>query len=60
MAQIILTIIDQKELSEIRFSLSDMQEWLQKKGFRGYDSSSIKKVLQDTWKLVPSENSNAS
>jgi hypothetical protein len=59
MAQIILTITDQKELTEICFSLSDMQEWLQKKGFRGYDSNSIKKVLQDTWGLAPSENSNA-
>ncbi len=59
MAQIILTITDQKELSEICFCLSDMQEWLQKKGFRGYDSNSIRKVLQDTWRLAPSENSNA-
>ncbi len=59
MSQILLTIVDQKELSEICFSLSDMQEWLQKKGFRGYDSNSIKKVLQDSWKLIPSENSNA-
>ncbi len=59
MSQILLTIVDQKELSEICFSLSDMQEWLQKKGFRGYDSNSIRKVLQDSWKLIPSENSNA-
>ena len=59
MAQIILTITDQKELSEICFSLSDIQEWLQKKGIRGYDSNSTRKVLQDTWKLMPSENSNA-
>ena len=59
MAQILLTIVDQKELSEICFSLSDMQEWLQKKGFRGYDSNSIRKVLQDSWRLTPSENSNS-
>lgn len=59
MSQILLTIADQKELSEICFSLSDMQEWLQKKGCRGYDSNSIRKVLQDSWKLIPSENSNA-
>lgn len=59
MAQILLTIVDQKELSEICFSLSDIQEWLQKKGFRGYDSNSIRKVLQDNWKLTPSENSNS-
>jgi hypothetical protein len=59
MSQILLNIIDQKELSEICFSLSDMQDWLQKKGFRGYDSNSIRKVLQDTWKHPPSENSNS-
>jgi len=59
MAQILLTMVDQKELSEICFSLSDMQDWLQKKGFRGYDSNSIRKVLQDNWKLAPSENSNS-
>ncbi len=59
MAQILLTIVDQKELREICFSLSDMQEWLQKKGFRVYDSNSIRKVLQETWELTPSENSNS-
>ncbi len=59
MAQILLTIVDQKELREICFSLSDMQEWLQKKGFRGYDTNSIRKVLQETWELTPSENSNS-
>jgi hypothetical protein len=48
MAQILLNIVDQKELSEVCFCLSNMQEWLQKKGFRGYDSNSIKKVFQDT------------
>jgi hypothetical protein len=59
MSQILMMIIDHKELSEICFSLSDMQDWLQKKGFRGYDSNSIRKVLQDSWKLAPSENSNS-
>jgi hypothetical protein len=59
MSQILMVIIDQKELSEICFSLSDMQDWLQKKGFRGYDSNSIRKVLQDHWKLNRSENSNS-
>jgi hypothetical protein len=59
MSQILVMIIDHKELSEICFSLSDMQDWLQKKGFRGYDSNSIRKVLQDHWKLNPSENSNS-
>src|SRR5207237_674530 len=59
MSQILVMIIDQKELSEICFSLSDMQDCLQKKGFRGYDSNGMRKVLQDTWKLSPSENSNS-
>jgi hypothetical protein len=59
MSQILLMIVDQKELGEICFSLSDIQDWLQKKGYRGYDSNSIRKVLQDAWKLSPSENSNS-
>jgi hypothetical protein len=59
MSQILMTITDQKELSELCFSLSDMQDWLQKKGFRGYDSNGIRKVLQDAWKVTPSENSNS-
>jgi len=32
----------------------------EKKSFRDYESNGIKKVLQDSWKLIPSENSNAS
>ena len=52
--------IDEKEKNKERsFCLSDMQDWLIKKGFRGYDSGSIKRVLQDEWKLQPSDNSNS-
>ena len=60
MSQILLFIIDTKEgIGEVCFCLSDMQDWLIKKGFRGYDSGSIKRVLQDEWKLQPSDNSNS-
>ena len=60
MSQILLFILDSKEtIKEICFCLSDMQDWLIKKGFRGYDSGSIKRVLQDEWKLHPSDNSNS-
>src|SRR4051812_1713775 len=58
MAQLLLSILDAKEgIQEITFSLSDMQDWLIKKGFRGYDSSSIKNILQNTWQLKPTTNS---
>jgi hypothetical protein len=58
MAQLLLFILDRKDNpKQIDFTLTDIQEWLQKKGFKGYDSSSIKRVLQNIWKLKPSENS---
>jgi hypothetical protein len=58
MAQLLLSILDAKEgIEEITFSLSDLQDWLIKKGFRGYDSSSIKNILQNTWQLKPTTNS---
>ena len=60
MAQILLNILDtQTEAEEVCFCLSDMQEWLQRKGFNNRDISAIKKVLQSEWKLKPSDNSNA-
>ena len=59
MSHLLLTIMDEKVVGEICFSLSDMQDWLQKKGFRGQDSGTIRKVLQEHWKLLPNENSNA-
>ena len=60
MSQILLFILDTNDhLTEICFCLSDMQDWLMKKGFRGYDSGAIKRVLQDEWKLQPSDNSNS-
>jgi hypothetical protein len=58
MALVLLTILDSREEEEgISFCLADMQAWLQKKGFRNYDSNSIKSVLQDGWKLKPVSNS---
>lgn len=58
MAQLLLSLVDVKEgVSEISFSLSDLQDWLIKKGFRGQDSGAIKQVLQNTWQLKPTSNS---
>jgi hypothetical protein len=60
MAQILLHILDTKEtVSEICFCLSDMQDWLQKKGFVQRDINVIRKILQNEWKLKPANNSNA-
>ncbi len=60
MSQILLFIIDTMDnAKEISFCVSDMQDWLIKKGFRGYDSGAIRRVLQDEWKLQPSANSNS-
>jgi len=60
MAQLLLNILDQKDsLENICFCLTDMQDWLNKKGFRASDSAAIKRVLQDEWKLEPSPNSNS-
>ncbi|MEJ7738026.1 MAG: hypothetical protein WKF97_11415 [Chitinophagaceae bacterium] len=60
MSQILLFIIDTLDnAKEISFCVSDMQDWLIKKGFRGYDSGAIRRVLQDEWKLQPSANSNS-
>ncbi len=57
MAQLLLSILDIKEsVTEISFTLSDMQDWLAKKGFRK-DSGAIKNVLQNTWQLKPVPNS---
>ena len=58
MAQRLLSILDVKEgIEEIQFSLSDMQDWQAKKGFRGNDSGAIRNVLQNTWNLRPENNS---
>lgn len=60
MAQILSTIIDQKEeVEEICFCISDMQDWLKLKCFRGNDSNSIRRILQENWNLKPSSNSNS-
>ncbi len=60
MAQILLFVLDTKEdIEEIHFSLSDMQDWLLKRGIRGNDSSSIRNVLQNLWNKKPTNNSLA-
>jgi hypothetical protein len=60
MAQILQGILDNREdARSICFCVSDMQDWLIRKGIRGYDSVSIRRVLQTDWKLQPSANSNS-
>jgi hypothetical protein len=57
MSQLLLSILDSRDfITEISFTLSDMQDWLAKKGFR-HDSSTIRTVLQTTWQLKPVPNS---
>ena len=58
MAQLLLFVLDAKEgINKICFSLSDIQDWLVKKGFRNHDTSSVRSVLQNTWQLKPETNS---
>lgn len=58
MAQLLLLILDTKDNpGQLQFTLSDVQEWLMKKGFKGHDSGAIKRVLQNVWKLKPTVNS---
>lgn len=60
MAQILLNIIDSKEtIQQICFCISDMQEWLQRKGFNSRDTSAIRKIVQSEWKFKPADNSNS-
>lgn len=60
MAQLLLQILDMKEpIDEICFCISDLQDWLQKKGVHSRDAAVIRKILQQEWKLKPSENSNS-
>ncbi len=57
-AAILLSILDVNEqATHICFSLSDVQDWLQKKGFRDYDISTVRNVLQNLWHLKPTDNS---
>ncbi|WP_346237355.1 primase-helicase family protein [Niabella insulamsoli] len=59
-AQILLTILEaREEVSEIQFCITDVQDWLQKKGFHHRDSTAIRKIVQQDWQLRPSGNSNA-
>ncbi|MGH2644596.1 MAG: primase-helicase family protein, partial [Chitinophagaceae bacterium] len=58
-AQLLLTFIDQKDtVNEVCFCVSDVQGWLKMKGFK-YDTNSIRRILQEHWRLAPSANSNA-
>jgi hypothetical protein len=60
MGLILLSILDTIDnVKEVCFCIPDMQSWLLQKGFRGYDAGSVKRVIQEVWKLKPSGNSNA-
>src|ERR1019366_3838711 len=60
MSHLLLSILDVKEsIQEICFSLSDIQDWLIKRGFRGSDTGAIRSVLQNAWNLKPECNSLA-
>lgn len=59
LANILVTIMDIKEVGELSFCINDAQDWLSKKGFKGVETLQIKRILQNEWKLEPSNNSNA-
>ncbi|KAA6440872.1 helicase [Dyadobacter flavalbus] len=56
-AHVLLTIVDEKDLDEIKFCTADVQDWLNKKHVRYKDLIQIKRILQNNWKLVPAKNS---
>jgi Family of unknown function (DUF5906) len=59
-AQILLFLPDSQEgATEISFFTSDIQDWLLKKGWRGQDRATVRRLLQDHRNLKPSPNSNA-
>jgi hypothetical protein len=58
-AGIMLAIIDDKDLPELKFCVGDVQDWLNRKGFRNHDTAAIRRVLQNVWNLKPAPNSNA-
>jgi hypothetical protein len=39
--------------------VGDVQDWLNKKGFRNHDTTAIRRVLQNVWNLKPAANSNS-
>jgi len=46
-AQILLFLLDNRENAEaIYFCIGDVQEWLIKKGWRGQDSATIRRLIQ--------------
>ena len=58
-AGILLTIADVKEVEDVKFCVGDVQDWLNKKGFRNHDTTAIRRVLQNVWNLKPAANSNS-
>ncbi|WP_449435504.1 hypothetical protein [Pedobacter steynii] len=58
-AGLLLSIADDKDIKEIRFCVGDIQDWLNRKGIRNYDTAAIRRILQNVWNLKPASNSNA-
>jgi hypothetical protein len=46
-------------VKEVKFCVGDIQDWLNKKGFRNHDTTAIRRVLQNVWNLKPAANSNS-
>lgn len=53
---IIQFIMEEKEVEEIQFCINDVQNWLDKRGFKAIDTIQIKRILQNEWKLDPAPN----
>lgn len=53
---IMLSILDEKELDELLFCTNDIQSWLDRKGFKAIETVLIKRILQQEWKLEPTPN----
>lgn len=53
---IMLSILDEKDLDELLFCTNDIQGWLDKKGFKAIETVQIKRILQNEWKLEPTPN----
>jgi hypothetical protein len=54
---IMLTILEEKELNELCFCVNDVQDWLNRKGFKAIEALQIKRIFQNEWKMEPSTNS---
>lgn len=56
---LMLHILEVKELDDISFCISDVQDWLNFKRHKPAESIQLKRIFQNDWKLEPSTNSNS-